>query len=100
MPSSTKCSLTFLTPMISLPTPTKSPTLASLTPEQRFRLIGLIADRYLDNMDVDDLARFFHEAQREYLQEYDDEELVGALEDITIEDEYNEILKELANETF
>jgi hypothetical protein len=73
--------------------------LASLTPDQRFRLIGLIADRYLDNMDVDDLARFFHETQREYLQEYDDEELVGALEDITIEDEYNEILEELANET-
>ena len=87
--------------MISLPMPTtKSPTLAALNPDQRFRLIGLIADRYLDNMDVDDLARFFVEAQREYLQEYDDDELVGALEDITIEDEYNEILEELANETF
>jgi hypothetical protein len=47
-------------------------------------------------MDVDDLARFFHEAQREYLGEYDDEELVGALEDVTHEDEYEEIMEDLA----
>jgi hypothetical protein len=46
-------------------------------------------------MDVDDLARFFHEVQREYLDEYNDEELVGALEDITHEDEYDEILEDL-----
>jgi hypothetical protein len=82
--------------MTSQVTVTKSQTLAALSPDQRFRLIGLIAERYLDNMDVDDLARFFVEAQREYLQEYEDDELVGALEDITIEDEYNEILEELA----
>jgi myo-inositol catabolism protein IolC len=82
--------------MISLKTPTKSPTLAVLNPDQRFRLIEFIAERYLDNMDVDDLARFFIDAQREYLQEYDDEELVGALEDITHEDEYNEVMEDLA----
>lgn len=82
--------------MISLPTPTKSPTLPNLNADQRWRLIEFIADRYLDNMDVDDLARFFVEAQREYLLEYNDEELIGAMEDITNEDEYNEILEDLA----
>jgi len=82
--------------MISLKTPTKSPTLAALNPDQRFRLIEFIADRYLDNMDVDDLARFFREVQREYLDEYNDDELVGALEDVTHEDEYEEIMEDLA----
>lgn len=79
----------------STPTPIKSLTLAALNPDQRYRLIEFIADRYLDNMDVDDLARFFREAQREYLDEYTDEELVGALEDITHEDEYEEIMEDL-----
>ena len=82
--------------MISLKTPTKSPTFPALNPDQRYRLIEFIADRYLDNMDVDFLARFFVEAQREYLQDYDDEELIGAMEDITDEDEFNEILEDLA----
>ena len=82
--------------MTSLATVTKSPTLAALNPEQRYRLIEFIADRYLDNMDVDDLARFFRDVQREYLGEYDDEELVGALEDVTHEDEYEEIMEDLA----
>ena len=89
-------SQTSLTPMTSLATVTKSPTLASLNPDQRFRLIEFIADRYLDNMDVDGLARFFREVQREYLDEYNDEELVGALEDVTHEDEYEEIMEDLA----
>jgi hypothetical protein len=81
--------------MTSLATVTKSPTL-ELSTEQRDRLVDLIADRYLDNMDVDDLARFFRDVQREYLGEYDDEELVGALEDVTHEDEYEEIMEDLA----
>ena len=67
-----------------------------MTDEQRFRLIEFIALRYLDNMDVDDLARFFRDMQCEYLQEYNDEELVNALEDITHEDEYDEIMEDLA----
>ena len=82
--------------MISLPNPTQSPTLPNLNADQRYRLIEFIADRYLDNMDVDFLVRFFVEAQREYLSEYDDEELIGAMEDITDEDEFNEILEDLA----
>jgi len=67
-----------------------------MTDEQRFRMIEFIALRYLDNMDVDDLARFFRDMQCEYLQEYNDEELVNALEDITHEDEYDEIMEDLA----
>ena len=81
--------------MTSLATVTKSPTL-ELSTEQRDRLVDLIAERYLENMDVDDLARFFRDVQREYLGEYDDEELVGALEDATHEDEYEEIMEDLA----
>jgi hypothetical protein len=46
-------------------------------------------------MDVRDLERFFHDAQREYMQEYTDAELLGAIEDITDEDEYNEVLNEI-----
>jgi hypothetical protein len=66
-----------------------------LTVEQRYQLIQLVSERYLDSMDVDSLALFFLEAQREYLQEYTDEELLGAVEDITDEDEYNEVINEL-----
>lgn len=82
--------------MISLPTPTKSPTFPALNADQRWRLIEFIADRYLDNMGGRDLERFFLDVQREYLQEYSDDELIGAMEDITNEDEYNEILEDLA----
>ena len=81
--------------MISLPTPTKYPISQTLTDEQREYLIDLVASRYLDCMDVRDLERFFHDAQREYMQEYTDAELLGAIEDITDEDEYNEVLSEI-----
>lgn len=84
--------------MTSQVTQTKSPTSQPLTLEQRFQLINFLADRYLDSMDVDDLARFFHDAQREYLEEYNDDELIGALEDVTGQDEYEETLEELINE--
>jgi hypothetical protein len=81
--------------MISLPTPTKSPISQTLTDEQREYLIDLVASRYLDSMDVRDLERFFHDAQRDYMQEYTDAELLGAIEDVTDEDEYNEVLNEI-----
>ena len=71
----------------------------SITDDQRYRLIEFITDRYLDNMDVDDLARFFCDEQREYLQEYTDDQLFGALEDITHKDEYEEIIGDLTNAT-
>jgi|LakMenEpi03Aug12_release.lakeMendotaPanAssembly.Ray.scaffolds.fasta_scaffold3574785_1 hypothetical protein len=81
--------------MISMPNPTKSLTSQSLTVEQRDRLIDLVATRYLDGMDLRDLERFFFDIQSEYLKEYTDEELLGAVEDITDEDEYNEIINEV-----
>jgi hypothetical protein len=81
--------------MISLPNPTQSLTSQSLTVEQRDRLIDLVATRYLDGMDVRDLERFFYDIQRDYMQEYTDEELLSAVDDVTDEDEYNEVINEL-----
>jgi len=85
--------------MTSQATLTKSPTLETLTDDQRVRLIEFIADRYLENIDGRDLAQFFFDSQCEYLKEYSDDELRGALEDITYETEYDEIIEELVNAT-
>jgi len=74
---------------------TELPTSQSLTVEQRDRLIDLVATRYLDGMDVRDLERFFYDIQRDYMQEYTDEELLSAVDDVTDEDEYNEVINEL-----
>ena len=76
-------------------TVTELPTSQSLTVEQRDRLIDLVATRYLDSMDSRDLERFFFDVQTEYLKEYTDQELLEAVEDVTIEDEYNEVINEL-----
>jgi hypothetical protein len=46
-------------------------------------------------MDVSDLERFFFDVQAEYLQEYTDEELLGAVENVTQSDEYEDILNEI-----
>ena len=81
--------------MTSLPTLTKSPTSQSLTAEQRDRLIDLVAERYLDGMDGRDLERFFLDIQTDYLNEYTDEELLGAVEDVFQNDNIEEILNEL-----
>ena len=81
--------------MTSLPTLTKSPTSQSLTAEQRDRLIDLVAERYLDSMDLRDLERFFYDIQAEYLKDYNDEELLGAVEDVFQNDNIEEILNEL-----
>jgi len=59
------------------------------------RLIEFIADRYLDNMDSRDLERFFLDEQLNYLKEFNDEELITELEDITHDDEYEEIIGDL-----
>jgi hypothetical protein len=76
-------------------TVTELPTSQSLTVEQRERLIDLVATRYLDGMDGRDLERFFFDVQAEYLKEYTDQELLEAVEDVTAEDEYNEVINEL-----
>jgi hypothetical protein len=84
-----------LTAMMYQAAMTKSPTSQSLTADQRQRLIDLVAERYLDSMDLRDLERFFYDIQTEYLKDYTDEELLGAVEDVTIESEYDEIVNEL-----
>jgi hypothetical protein len=60
-----------------------------LTDEQREYISDLIATRYLDQMDGRDLERFFFDEQMRYLNEYNDDELLGALEDVTDEDEFD-----------
>jgi hypothetical protein len=79
--------------MISLPNITKP--VVSLTDEQREYLVDLVASRYLDGMDVSDLERFFFDAQSECLAEYTDAELLGAVEDMTDEEEFTEVLNEI-----
>jgi len=81
--------------MISMPNPTQSLTFQSLTAEQRERAIELVAERWLESMGGRDLERFFLDLQTEYLKEYTDEELLGAVEDVTSEDEYEEIFNEI-----
>ena len=77
----------------STPTLTKSPTSVPLTSEQRASLIALVAQRYLDSMDVRGLERFFLDVQEEYLHDYTDAELLGELEDYTETDEFNALLE-------
>jgi hypothetical protein len=81
--------------MISLPTPTKSPIL-ELSTEQRERLIELVADRYLYQMDLRDLETFFLETQAQYLADYTDQELLAEVEDLTSDFEYEEIVNEIS----
>jgi hypothetical protein len=83
-----------LTPMISLPNPTQSPTSQSLTDEKRAALIDLLAQRYLDSMSGRDLERFFLDIQTEYLQDYTDTELISEIEDYTTNEEFEELINE------
>ena len=66
-----------------------------LSIEQRERLIELVADRYLDQMDLRDLETFFLETQTQYLEDYSDQELLSEVEDLTSDFEYEEIINEL-----
>ena len=75
--------------MIALKTSMALATSLSLTDEQREYISDLIATRYLDQMDSRDLERFFFDEQMRYLNEYNDDELLGALEDVTDEDEFD-----------
>jgi len=89
------CSMTFSTPMISLPNPTKPPTSPSLTNSQRSRVRELIAERWLDGMEFCDLAEFFRDTQIDYLGEWSDAELIDEVGDLTSDEEYQEILMEI-----
>ena len=82
--------------MISLPTPTKPVTTQSLTPEKREALVELLAHRWLDQMDLRDLETFFLNTQAEYLNDYTDAELIAEVEDNTSEEEFEELINEVA----
>ena len=77
------------------PTTVTKPLTSALSTEQRDRLIELVADRYLDQMDLRDLETFFLETQAQYLEEYTDQELLAEVEDLTSDFEYEEIVNEL-----
>lgn len=83
--------------MISLPNPTESQTL-ELSTERREQLKELLAERYLQNMGIRDLEAFFLEVTIDSLSSYADFELVEAAEDVSSEDEFQELLAEIANE--
>lgn len=78
--------------MTSLQTATKSLTSQPLTDSQRASLQEFIANYWLDNASLKDLERFFYETQFEYLTSYSDEELVGEIEDITSDEDFELIL--------
>jgi hypothetical protein len=65
-----------------------------LIPEKREALIELLAARYLDQMSGRDLERFFLDVQTEYLQEYTDAELISEVEDMTTDEEFEELFNE------
>jgi len=73
--------------MISLQTPVKP-----LTEEQRERLESFVAEKYLDSISNPDLERFFLEVQTQYLQDYNDAELLEEVENFVTEDELEEMI--------
>ena len=73
--------------MISLRTP-----VISLTEEQRERLESFVAEKYLDSMSNPDLERFFLEVQTQYLQDYNDAELLEEVENLVTEEELEEMI--------
>lgn len=78
--------------MTSLQTPTKSQTSQPLTADQRSSLQEFLASYWTDNASVKDLERFYYETQIEYLSSYSDEELIGEIEDITSDEDFELIL--------
>ena len=73
--------------MISLQTPVKP-----LTEAQRERLESFVAEKYLDSLSNIDLERFFLEVQTQYLQDYNDAELLEEVENFVTEDELEEMI--------
>lgn len=84
--------------MISMKTPTKSPISQSLTAEQRASLQEFLANYWLDNVSIKDLERFFYDAQLEYLRSYSDEELIGEIEDVTSQEDFELLIDEVNDE--
>lgn len=70
--------------------------MTSLTPEKRSALVEWLVERYLDGMTTRDLERFFIDIQLDYIGSYTDEELIGEIEDMSTQEEYTELLNEIA----
>jgi len=70
--------------------------MTSLTPEKRSALVEWLIERYLDGMTTRDLAQFFIDIQLDYIGSYTDEELIGEIEDMSTQEEYTELLNEIA----
>lgn len=62
----------------------------TLSDYQRDMMRDFIAMRYLDSMSGRDLERYFFDTQVECLAEYTDDELLGALEDVSTDKEFAE----------
>lgn len=71
--------------------------MTELNPNQREDLINLLAYRYLDGMSSRDLERFFIDMQLDAFSSYSDEELLGEVEDNFYDEEYQEIMTNIAN---
>jgi len=56
----------------------------------------LIAERWLDCTPTRDLEQFFRDTQLDYLAEWTDAELIDEVGDLTADEEYQEILSEIA----
>jgi len=56
----------------------------------------MLVERYLDGMTIRDLERFFIDIQLDYIGSYTDEELIGEIEDMSTQEEYTELLNEIA----
>jgi len=70
--------------------------MTSLTPEKRSALVEWLVEHYLDGMTIRDLVRFFIDIQLDYIGSYTDEELIGETEDMSTQEEYTELLNEIA----
>ena len=80
--------------MISLKV-TKSPTSQSLTAEKREAIKDLLCHRWLESMSLRDLEAFFYDTNREYLDSYNDADLLSELEDTSTDEEFDELVASL-----
>lgn len=75
----------------SLPNPARE-----LTAPQREALIQFLSKHWLESMSIRDLERFFYEAQTDYLVSYSDSELIGEIEDVLSQEDFELLIREVA----
>lgn len=67
--------------------------------KNRNALIKFLAQHWLDAVSLRDLEIFFYDAQIDYLESYTDEELIGEIEDVMSEEDFNLFITEAEDET-